>query len=65
MPELSPTDTRPELPSIEKALLVDVANVDGEDVARYSTPPAFLKLQWLEVSEPSERVSCGAVEEAN
>ena len=42
---------------MERALAVDVAKVEGDEVAIYSIPPAFLKDQWLSAAIPSERVS--------
>ena len=42
---------------MERALAVDVAKVEGDEVAIYSIPPAFLKDQWLSVAIPLERVS--------
>ena len=49
---------------IDKADAVEVAKVEGEDVAMYRMPPAFLKDQWLSPGIPSESVSCGRVDEA-
>ena len=42
---------------IVSADIVEVAKVAGLEVARYKKPPAFLKVQWLEEPEPSERAN--------
>jgi len=55
-------DTAP-LPSIVSAETVEVAKVDGDEVAKYRFPPAFLKVQLSSVLV-ADKVSCGAVEVA-
>jgi len=49
---------------IVNADIEEVANVDGDDVAIYSKPPAFLNVHWLDVLVPSVSTSCGRVDEA-
>jgi hypothetical protein len=53
------------LPSKESAAEVEVAKVEGDEVAKYKVPFAFLNDQWFEVMLAGyERVICGPVEEA-
>ena len=55
----------PTLPfvSIVSAVFVDVANVVGDEVARYRMPLIERKFHGLEVSDASVSVNCGAVDE--
>src|SRR5690349_17962349 len=49
---------------IVSAVAVEVAKVAAEEVAKYRLPPTPRTLQRFPVA-PSEKVSCGAVEEAS
>ncbi len=51
-------------PAIERAEMVDVVKFDGEVVAISRFPPIERNAHCVWVSEPSERASCGAVDDA-
>ena len=55
----------PKLPfvSIVSTGVVEVANVEGEEVARYRAFEIVRRVQMLEVSDASVSASCAAVEE--
>jgi hypothetical protein len=57
----------PTLPFVELSMSFErdvVAKLVGLAESMYKFPPAFRKVQWFEESEPSERASCGPVDEA-
>jgi len=60
-----PIPTLPEAPRIVNAVDVDVvvANVAGDDVAKYKFPPALLNVHGLEDDDPSVRAIWGPVED--
>ena len=58
-----PTPSRPLL-SIVRALIDDVAKVEGEAVATYKELPMLLNVHLSDVNEASPRASWGPVEEA-
>ena len=45
--------------------IVVVAKVLGDDVAKYKVPMILRMVQWLDVSDPSDSASWGAVEDAS
>ena len=59
-----PIPTRPLL-SIVSAANVDVANVDGDDVARNNAPAIERNVHGVDVSDPSLSASCGRVDDAS
>ena len=58
-----PIPTYPVEPSTERAVNVEVAKVDGDEVAKYKKPPAVLILHWFEVKDASVSLICEALDE--